>query len=617
MELHRGAYLVRRRLLVATPAVVAFVCLGLIGVEGIGDPPWLSVGLGMALSAVFLEPYFAGPRSALVNGAAAALAVLSTSRGNIEAIWWMALAAMVSIAVLGLAASVSHAGTFNRMAKAISSRLGRASVVGGSVLLLCVLVASSENGNDFQWLFLGSVILVAAVSTDWVRLLSVSRKSVAAATAVAAIGPRMMLLADSPEDYSPGDVVNVIHSTNDALATVIAQLPHPEGTRYQLSLTIDCTDLCPRLPAAVTIEESNSSERLVGAVGPGSTQHVLEFEPLTDLQVGAPVSVKRGDKDVLYQVVNSRLKEANWGGTRALMRHAQVRLVGCPEARELRGGANLPVPHEPIFDARERSEGLPEGYHRVGVLKETEVEIGLRLESGRQGHIAVLGMSGMGKTVAATRICEACGADNVVIALDTTGEYRSRLNFPAWQKGDFDTRGYFAYEPAGHQPPLATTFIKECMDAGSNQYRNQEEPTPRIVLLEEAHNFVPEFPLALREHQRPIGESTRYIMQARKFGITFLIVSQRTAVVSKTALSQCENYIILKTLDKTSLEYFESVVGPEVRSAIPTLARYEAVCVGPAFNADEPVIVRLDSERVRGREIPVPVDPQADSIRSA
>jgi hypothetical protein len=197
MELHRGAYLVRRRLVVTTPAVVAFVGLGLLGMEDIGDPPWLSVGLGMALSAVFLEPYFAGPRSALVNGATAALAVLSTSRGAIETIWWTALAAMVSIAVLGLAASVTHAGNLNRVTKAISSRLGRAPVVGGSVLLLCVLIASSEEGKNFQWLFLGSAILVAAVSTDWVRLLAITRQSTLAATAVAAVGPRMMLLADS------------------------------------------------------------------------------------------------------------------------------------------------------------------------------------------------------------------------------------------------------------------------------------------------------------------------------------------------------------------------------------------------------------------------------------
>lgn len=608
MELHKGAYLVRRRLIVATPAVIVFVCLGLVGVEDIGNPPWLSVGLGMALSAVFLEPYFAGPRSALVNGAAAALAILSTSQGEISALWWVALAGMLCIAALGLTASVTHSGSLNRVSKAIVSRLGRAPVVGGTALLLCVLVAASNEQNNFQWLFLGSIILVAAISTDWMRLLSATRKSAESSLAVAAIGPRMLLVAESPAEYVPGTGVTISHLSQEAHATVMARLPHPEGTRYELALDLDCADLCPQLPAEISIAPADGHEHLVAAVGAGSTQHILEFEPLTDLQIGAPVSVQRGDGDVLYQVVQSRLKESSWGGARAVVAHAQARLVGRPHSNELRGGANLPVPHEAIFDATDRSEDMPDGYHRVGVLKGTGIQIGLHLDRGRQGHIAVLGMSGMGKTVAATRICEACGGSNVVVALDTTGEYRSRLGFPAWQQGDFDTLGHFAYEPAGHQPPLATAFIKECMDAGSNQYRKREEPTPRVVLLEEAHNFVPEFPLALRDHQKPIGESTRYIMQARKFAITFLIVSQRTAVVSKTALSQCENYIILKTLDKTSLEYFESVVGPEVRNAIPTLGRYEAVCVGPAFNADEPVIVKLSNEQVTAQPTGHPVE---------
>lgn len=581
----------------ATPAAIIFVVLGLIGTDDIGNPPWLSVGLGMALSAVFLEPYFAGPRSALVNGAAAGLAILNTPKGEIETLWWISLVALVCIAVLGLIASVTHRGSINRICKGISSRLGRAPVVGGSLLLLCVLISAADTHDSFQWLFVGSAILVAAISTDWMRLLSATRQLPVAATAVSAVGPRMLLVADTSSDYSPGTPISVSHADQTAPATIVARLPHPEGTRHQVALSVDCADLCSELPAEIDIAPAPDPEPLVAAVGAGSTQHTLEFEPLSDLPVGAPVSVRRGEGNILYQVVQSRLKENTWAGTRAITTHAQARLVGRPDVDELRGGANLPIPHEPIFDATSLSQTMPAGFHQVGVLKETGIQIGLKLDKGRQGHIAVLGMSGMGKTVAATRICEAFGATNVVIALDTTGEYQSRLNFPPWTKGDFDTLGHFANEPAGHQPPVATAFIKECMEAGSNQYRNDEDPTPRVVVLEEAHNFIPEFPLALRDHQREIGESTRYIMQARKFAISFLIVSQRTAVVSKTALSQCENYIILKTLDKTSLEYFESVVGPEVRNAIPTLGRYEAVCVGPAFNADEPVIVELSHDQ--------------------
>jgi DNA helicase HerA-like ATPase len=132
------------------------------------------------------------------------------------------------------------------------------------------------------------------------------------------------------------------------------------------------------------------------------------------------------------------------------------------------------------------------------------------------------------------------------------------------------------------------------MNAGAEEYKADEVSIrDRVVVLEEAHSFVPEWNFSLRSQQDHVGKTTRMIMQARKFGLTFVIVSQRTAVVSKSALSQCENYIILKTIDQTSLDYLESVVGHDMRSAIAGLQRYEAVCVGPAFNTQEPVIVKL------------------------
>jgi len=113
--------------------------------------------------------------------------------------------------------------------------------------------------------------------------------------------------------------------------------------------------------------------------------------------------------------------------------------------------------------------------------------------------------------------------------------------------------------------------------------------------LEEAHSFIPEWNFATRGQQDQVTFTTRMIMQARKFGISFLIVSQRTAVVSKSGLSQCENYVVLRTIDETSLGYMEAVVGPDLRHAIAGLAKYEALCVGPGFNADGPVIVTLDA----------------------
>jgi DNA helicase HerA-like ATPase len=245
-----------------------------------------------------------------------------------------------------------------------------------------------------------------------------------------------------------------------------------------------------------------------------------------------------------------------------------------------------------VLAANDLSGRLEPNYHLVGHISGTTIPIGISVANTGGSHVAVLGMSGMGKTVVAARLCESLAENRPVIALDTTGEYASRLEFSQWTLGDFESRGRFVYEPQGIPPQKAAEFIEQCMTAGSDEYQ-AGSPLHRVVVLEEAHTFIPEFPLALRDHQSHIAKSTRYVMQSRKFGITFVLVSQRTAVVSKSALSQCENYIILKTLDKTSLEYFESLVGQDVRDAIPGLARYEAVCVGPAFNAEEPVIVKL------------------------
>ena len=118
-------------------------------------------------------------------------------------------------------------------------------------------------------------------------------------------------------------------------------------------------------------------------------------------------------------------------------------------------------------------------------------------------------------------------------------------------------------------------------------------PSRRVLLIEEAHSFLPEWNFATRAEQDNVNESARFILQARKFGLSFVFVSQRTAVISKSALSQCENFLMSRTIDATSLDFMESVVGPEFRAALAGLRRYQALCVGPIFNTESPVIVDL------------------------
>ena len=116
-----------------------------------------------------------------------------------------------------------------------------------------------------------------------------------------------------------------------------------------------------------------------------------------------------------------------------------------------------------------------------------------------------------------------------------------------------------------------------------------------MLLIDEAHQFVPE--PALMGFGAPGRESAitfgMQVMQVRKYGLTLILVSQRTAVVAKTALSQCENVIAFKSVDQTGLDYLEAVLGSHARDMLPTLQQGEALVCGPAVSSDSPVAIKV------------------------
>jgi DNA helicase HerA-like ATPase len=81
------------------------------------------------------------------------------------------------------------------------------------------------------------------------------------------------------------------------------------------------------------------------------------------------------------------------------------------------------------------------------------------------------------------------------------------------------------------------------------------------------------------------------MMQVRKYGICIIFISQRTAVVAKSALAQCENIIAFKSVDQTGLDYLESFLGSEFKNLLPSLNHGEAVVFGPAISSNTGVAI--------------------------
>ena len=594
MENHPGIALVRRRLAAAVPAFALFCAMGFIGLSPDSNQAWFFIGLGLTLSATFIEPYYRGPRTAIVNSGAALASYTAIDTGAVEGLWIATLVFLVLVLVAGVTASVTPEGPVNIAVKQFSARFGGAAGLGGLLLGLIVVTNAEMRIDGFEWLAFGSVILVISVTFDWANLWTRFGRRQETATAVAAIGPRMLLVSSSPSQaFTPGDNVTVAAGTHEISGSVVARLPHPQGLRYRIALAEEWTNVCRSFPQSIALRERTTSDlQVAGAVAEGTTQDIIRFEPIRRLHVGDPLLISSPTGDLLYQVAQLSLTSSTWSGSKSVVPEAAAHLVGRPEETFVRSVTYLPDPHDAVNVARDFEGSLSDDYYELGTVKGTRVPIGIRTDADRRGHIAILGMSGMGKTAVAQRVCKTFGSDHTVIVLDATGEYASRLGFPEWE-GDLNACGHFVYQPGGEPPKEAANFIEQCMSAGDHEYREGQTPRRRVIMLEEAHAFLPEWNFALQRNETNVAYSTRMIMQARKFGLTFMIVSQRTAVVSKSALSQCENYIILKTLDQTGLEYLESLVGREMRHAIPNLERYEAMCVGPAFNAEAPVIVSL------------------------
>ncbi len=591
-----GTLEVRGRLPAAIAGLTVFIILGRWFDPDFFHTVTFGVGIATFVSATFLEPFFTRPQDALLNGAGGVVAYLAIPKSPEHSLWVAYVSFLVVVLCGALAATVirDDSNLLKWLGKRFASRFGRAVVIGPTALVLDALTRASRGEHRLTLLVGAIAVLTASVAVNWSRLLRhVMKPGLETAVALAAVGPRMLLASATQGALEPGVPVEVAAGEDRVRGTIVARLPHQQGARYQIALDEDWSNLCPSFPTELEIAVRDEPSPIIGSVGEGSTDVTIEFGPLRPLRIGAPVALDSDNGTLLYQVASLRLQVEAWAGASSVVPHATARQIGLPRDGYVMAADYLPAPHEPVRELNRLAADLPADFFRIGRVKGTSIPIGIRRDYLLRGHLAILGMSGMGKTAVAERVAAELGQSELVVALDLTGEYSRRLGFPEWQ-ANLDTTGRSVLEPVGDPPSQAATFVNQLMQHAGGEYNAGQTPPGRNVLLEEAHSFIPEWNFATPGQRDSVNNTTRLIMQSRKYGIRFLIVSQRTAVVSKSALSQCDNYVVFRTIDHTGLEYIEALAGTAFRETLSNLRRYEALCMGPAFNSDQPVIIELD-----------------------
>lgn len=117
------------------------------------------------------------------------------------------------------------------------------------------------------------------------------------------------------------------------------------------------------------------------------------------------------------------------------------------------------------------------------------------------------------------------------------------------------------------------------------------------LVFEEAHSLIPERNfITVDGDQRAASGTARAILQGRKYGLGCLLVTQRTANVSKTILNQCNTIFAMRTFDETGKDFLSNYISLKYACKLPTLRERQAVFFGRASSCENPVMIRLNDQ---------------------
>jgi len=377
-----------------------------------------------------------------------------------------------------------------------------------------------------------------------------------------------------------------------------------------------------------------------------------------ELGEGQLVGVAIGSKQVLYQIINGFTQEEILAqkNTYGFARGSAKKVGTWDEKRKRFEHVRwIPRLNDPVF--LQQAQTPPDDPMAIGFFPDTSYPVGIDIHKLVTHNAAILGILGVGKTFLALELVERMILDDIkVVVLDLTNQYATQLlpyfdstveqpnidklkavgppgkttyNLNVAEGGSIQAfqaelrqqlTAFMAdqnarlriYNPAMFEvwrqdskpfnniasmaqltPTEITKIITEiclelCSDAMTDKAR-------LCIVYEEAHSLIPEWNAVASEGDKAATNGTaKAILQGRKFGLGCLVITQRTANVTKTILNQCNTVFALRVFDSTGMDFLRNYVGDDYSTALSALEDRHAVLFGRASSCSDPVIVRLN-----------------------
>ena len=181
----------------------------------------------------------------------------------------------------------------------------------------------------------------------------------------------------------------------------------------------------------------------------------------------------------------------------------------------------------------------------------------------------------------------------------------------------------FSEVPSDVLPVVTGTLARLLYDV--QFWMSAEKRTPVTLLCDEAHLYLPVRDDADAVQRQALGAFERIAKEGRKYGYSLVVVSQRPSDVSKTILSQCNNFLALRLTNETDQAVIKRLMPDSLAgltSVLPLLDTGEALMLGDAvllpsrIKLDCPTIAPDSATRDFWKEWGTQA-PDVEAIRSA
>jgi len=142
----------------------------------------------------------------------------------------------------------------------------------------------------------------------------------------------------------------------------------------------------------------------------------------------------------------------------------------------------------------------------------------------------------------------------------------------------------FSEVPSDVLPVVTGVFARLLYDV--QFWMQPEKRTPFVFVCDEAHLYLPVREDADAVEKQALYSFERIAKEGRKYGVSLLVVSQRPSDVSRTILSQCNNFLILRLTNDQDQNVVRRLVPDSlagVLDGLPLLDTGEALLLGDAI----------------------------------